>query len=265
MNIQDKEKIVFIGDSVTDAGRKRPVGEGLWEGTGNGYVRMIENFLNVCYPERIIHVANTGISGNTTNDLIARFDTDCLDLHPDTVVICIGFNDVWRYFDEPSLTEEHVSLETYAKNLEVMADRCRGAGVRCIFMTPYYLEPNEKDLMRAKMDEYRGAMKQVAEAKALDCIDIEDGAFFGFTQGEVANTHGVGKHRLGGVVVYVLILTLTYERGVNSTAVSPLTTRSEYLCYTVEQRALTTTGLSVCKEHTLFAVDTEERITQGSL
>lgn len=174
MNIQDKEKIVFIGDSVTDAGRKRPVGEGLWEGTGNGYVRMIENFLNVCYPERIIHVANTGISGNTTNDLIARFDTDCLDLHPDTVVICIGFNDVWRYFDEPSLTEEHVSLETYAKNLEIMADRCREAGVRCIFMTPYYLEPNEKDLMRVKMDEYRGAMKQVAEAKALDCIDLQD-------------------------------------------------------------------------------------------
>ena len=173
MIINDKEKIVFIGDSVTDAGRKRPVGEGLWEGTGNGYVRVIENFLNVCYPERVIRVSNTGISGNNPNDLVARFDKDCLDLKPNIAVICIGFNDVWRYFDEPSITDGHVSVETYAANLEIMAKRCADAGIKCIFMTPYYLEPNEKDLMRATRDEYRGAMKKVAEKMGIDCIDLQ--------------------------------------------------------------------------------------------
>ena len=173
MIINDKEKIVFIGDSVTDAGRKRPFGEGLWEGTGNGYVRMIENFLNVCYPERVIRVTNTGISGNNTNDLVSRFDKDCIDLKPNIAVICIGFNDVWRYFDEPSLTEGHVSVETYAANLEIMANKCADAGIKCIFMTPYYLETNLNDPMRAMMDEYRAAMKKVAEKMGIDCIDLQ--------------------------------------------------------------------------------------------
>ena len=35
MIFENKDKIVFTGDSVTDAGRKRPVGEGLWEGLGS--------------------------------------------------------------------------------------------------------------------------------------------------------------------------------------------------------------------------------------
>ena len=174
MFIGDNEKIVFTGDSVTDSGRKRPFGEGLWEGTGNGYVRMIENFLNVCYPERIIRVTNTGISGNNTNDLLARFDKDVLELKPTYAVICIGFNDVWRCFDEPSLTEGHVPLDTYKKNLETMVEKCESAGIRPIFMTPYYLESNEKDAMRAMMDEYRAGMKAVAEQKGIDCIDLQE-------------------------------------------------------------------------------------------
>ncbi|MBQ7224276.1 MAG: SGNH/GDSL hydrolase family protein [Clostridia bacterium] len=167
MFIGDKERIVFTGDSVTDSGRKRHFGEGLWEGKGNGYVRMIENFLNVCYPERTIRVTNTGISGNNTNDLLARFDKDVLELNPTYAVICIGFNDEWRCFDEPGLTEGHISLETYKRNLETMVEKCKSAGVRPIFMTPYYLESNEKDSMRAMMDEYRAGMKEVAEKKEI--------------------------------------------------------------------------------------------------
>ena len=37
------DRIVFTGDSVTDAGRGRPVGEGLWQGVGDGYVRTIDS------------------------------------------------------------------------------------------------------------------------------------------------------------------------------------------------------------------------------
>ena len=46
MIIGDGDRIVFTGDSVTDAGRGRPVGEGLHAGVGTGYVRQIENLLN---------------------------------------------------------------------------------------------------------------------------------------------------------------------------------------------------------------------------
>ena len=39
MLLQNGDRIVFTGDSTTDAGRARPVGEGLHQGVGDGYVR----------------------------------------------------------------------------------------------------------------------------------------------------------------------------------------------------------------------------------
>ena len=87
---------------MTDSGRGRPIGEGLWEGVGNGYVRSIDTMLNVCYPELRLHVCNTGTSGNTSRDLRERWQTEVLDLEPDYLVMCIGFNDVWRQFDSPA-------------------------------------------------------------------------------------------------------------------------------------------------------------------
>ncbi|MBQ3637177.1 MAG: GDSL family lipase, partial [Clostridia bacterium] len=60
MLLQNGDRIVFTGDSTTDAGRARPVGEGLHAGVGDGYVRQIENFLNVLYPDWSLWISNTG-------------------------------------------------------------------------------------------------------------------------------------------------------------------------------------------------------------
>ena len=57
------QKIVFAGDSVTDDGRARPVGEGLWDALGNGYVKLIDTFFSVDYPELYLRCVNMGISG----------------------------------------------------------------------------------------------------------------------------------------------------------------------------------------------------------
>ena len=73
MLFENGDHIVFTGDSTTDNGRGRPVGEGLWDGVGSGYVRVIENILNVVYPERLYWISNTGVSGNTTRDLHDRW------------------------------------------------------------------------------------------------------------------------------------------------------------------------------------------------
>ena len=109
MLLEDGQKILFAGDSVTDDGRARPVGEGNWAALGNGFVRLIDSCLAAEYPERKIHTVNMGISGNTSRDLLARWETDVNALKPDWVVLCIGFNDVWRQFDSPAISEWAVS------------------------------------------------------------------------------------------------------------------------------------------------------------
>ena len=50
MLFENMDRIVFTGDSVTDMERARPVGEGLFDNVGRGYVRVIENMLNAWYP-----------------------------------------------------------------------------------------------------------------------------------------------------------------------------------------------------------------------
>lgn len=177
MLLKEKTTLLFTGDSVTDADRERPVGEGgapgLFNGLGTGYVSMIDTFLNVYYPELTVRVCNTGVSGNTSRDLLARWKTDVTDLSPDVLVVCIGFNDVWRQFDSPALRAAHVLPEEYAANLQAMIDRSQGHVGRIIFMTPYYLEPLKTDAMRARMDEYGALCKQVCAQNGLCCIDLQ--------------------------------------------------------------------------------------------
>jgi len=48
------------------------------------------------YPEVYLRVTNSGVSGNTSRDLLQRFDSDVVALNPDWVSICIGINDVWN-------------------------------------------------------------------------------------------------------------------------------------------------------------------------
>ena len=90
MIFEHLDRIVFAGDSVTDMDSVNPVGEGLFESVGRGYVRIVENMLAVYYPETFIRVTNSGIAGNTSRDLLARFDRDVVELKPDWVSICIG-------------------------------------------------------------------------------------------------------------------------------------------------------------------------------
>src|SRR5579884_4100370 len=109
MLLEKNDKLVLIGDSITDCGRS-PAGEGANEGIGRGYVAQIEALLHSVYPELSIRVINKGTSGNTVRDLKARWETDVLDLKPDWLSIMIGINDVWRQFDRPLIVESHVHI-----------------------------------------------------------------------------------------------------------------------------------------------------------
>jgi len=102
MKIENGSKLLFIGDSITDCGRARPVGEGLhWNNLGNGYVSIVQAQILTKHPESRIIVINMGVGGDTVRHLKARWQTDVLDLKPDWLSIMIGINDVWRQFDNP--------------------------------------------------------------------------------------------------------------------------------------------------------------------
>lgn len=175
MLFEDKDCIVFAGDSVTDMGSNNPVGEGLFEslGSGKSYVRQIDNLLATVYPDRTIRVINAGISGNTSRDLLARWERDVLSFHPQWVSICIGINDVWRQFDCPAQTNWHISPEEYGENVEKMILMAKDDVKGVILMTPYYMEPNKQDRMRMRMEEYNAVLHALAKKHGCIFIDLQ--------------------------------------------------------------------------------------------
>jgi lysophospholipase L1-like esterase len=93
--------IVFIGDSITDAGRRQDP-----SGLGHGYVRLIAERLAARGDTRPI--VNSGISGNRIDDLRARWEPAVLAHRPATLSVYVGINDTWRRYktNEPT-TPEH--------------------------------------------------------------------------------------------------------------------------------------------------------------
>lgn len=98
--LKPRHRILFQGDSITDAGRDRPRAEpNDAAAMGSGYAYLAMSRLLADRPDLELQVYNRGISGNRVPDLKARWASDCLDLKPDVLSILIGVNDQWHKLD----------------------------------------------------------------------------------------------------------------------------------------------------------------------
>lgn len=172
MILEKNSKLIMIGDSLTDTGRVRPVGEGR-NALGNGYVNLVNAFLYAFYPELNIRVINMGISGNTSRDLRERWQNDVLDLQPDYVSVMIGVNDVWRQFDLPQIPEYHVYVNEYRDNLEYIIKQTKDKVKQMIIIAPFFIEINHEDRMRALLLEYQHICKELAGKYDLIFVDCQ--------------------------------------------------------------------------------------------
>lgn len=93
-----RRRVVFIGDSITEAWK--PAVPSLFTGD----------------------VLDRGVSGQTTSQMLARFRTDVIDLHPAVVHIMGGINDIHNV-DGTALTRS---------NIQSMVELARANGIRVI-------------------------------------------------------------------------------------------------------------------------------------
>jgi lysophospholipase L1-like esterase len=175
MIFEKNDKLIMIGDSITDCGRNKPAGEGLFDPYGNGYVNMVKAFLDASYPDQPIRIINKGLSGNTVRSLKSRWQEDVLDLNPDWLSICIGINDVWRQFDSPKMSEDHVLIEEYRSVLTELIQKTLPNLKGLILMTPYFIESNRDDLMRVQIERYANVVKELAHEHKAILVDTQIG------------------------------------------------------------------------------------------
>ena len=173
LKIESGSKLLFIGDSITDAGRARPVGEGLFGAHGTGYVNVIAGLLSAIYADQKIRVVNQGQSGDTVLDLKNRWESDVVAQNPDWLCVMIGINDVWRQMDLPLHTEMHVHLPQYEQILDELVTSTKPNLKGLVMMTPFYIEPLKQDEMRFKMDGYGQAVRHIAARHGAIFVDTQ--------------------------------------------------------------------------------------------
>lgn len=173
IKIHPESTLLMIGDSITDCGRVSPAAEVVRDSLGYGYVRIIHNRLSVACSRQHILILNRGVSGNTVRNLVARWQSDVLELKPDWLSIMIGINDVWPKFDATQPDEWYVSIDEYASTLECLISITRPQLKGMVLMTPYCIEPNRADPMRAMMDQYGDVVRRLAGQYQAILVDTQ--------------------------------------------------------------------------------------------
>ena len=134
-------KILFQGDSITDWGRDRNNIHNL----GNGYPKYAAKLLTERYPDIDFEFINLGISGNQTKDLVARLDTDFIDIQPDIVSILIGVNDTWHHAEQKDWIPNEVFEERYRTVLTAIKEK---TNAKIMMMEPFLIPTEDKAFFR---------------------------------------------------------------------------------------------------------------------
>ncbi len=132
-----KIKLLFQGDSITDAGRSRENPHLL----GGGYVKFAAEYLQKAYPQIEFEFINLGIGGNQTKDLVERLQSDFVDIQPDIVSILIGINDVWHHADDRSWIPDEVFEERYRTVLQAIKDQ---TNAKIMMLEPFLIPVADK-------------------------------------------------------------------------------------------------------------------------
>ncbi|MBR6334752.1 MAG: GDSL family lipase, partial [Clostridia bacterium] len=107
-------KILFQGDSITDAGRDRSDCHLL----GEGYPHYAAEYIKLRFPNENFEFLNLGISGDRTENLVARLQSDFIDINPDVTSIHIGINDTWHRAESRDWLPDDIFEAQYRTVLE---------------------------------------------------------------------------------------------------------------------------------------------------
>ncbi len=156
MLFEQGEKVLFVGDSITDCGRRD-----VFEPLGNGYVALVQALVTARYPELDLTFENRGVGGNTVRHLDERWEEDVIAESPDWLSVKIGINDVWRSFD--SAGAGAVAIDEYeATYRRLLMTAVERTGCRLIVAEPYVIESDQTNPMRVQMDAYGQVARSLA-------------------------------------------------------------------------------------------------------
>ena len=132
MALKDGQTFVMIGDSITDCGRRDSAAP-----YGAGYVGLVVEMFNACFPDRAVTFVNKGIGGDNTRGLLERWDDDVVRYEPAWVSILIGINDQHTFMGDPA---GGISPAIYRECYDAFLARTKEkTSARLIILDPFYI------------------------------------------------------------------------------------------------------------------------------
>lgn len=155
---QDKIKVIFFGDSITQAG----VNPG-------GYVKRIDSMARI-QGKMNYDFIGAGIGGNKIYDLYLRMEDDVLSKNPNVVVLYIGVNDVWHKASSGTGTD----ADKFAKFYQAVIDKIKAKNAKIILCTPAVIGEkidgsNQQD---GDLTEYSKIIRGLAQKNGLPLVDL---------------------------------------------------------------------------------------------
>ena len=153
-------KILFQGDSVTDAGRDRSQSSDM----GFGYPKYASAMIEDAFPDIDFAFVNLGISGNRTEDLVARMQSDFIEIQPDIVSIMIGINDVWHHY---AFSCTYTSGEAFEQNYTTLLEEIKQkTNAKIMIIQPFLIDVPDKQTLKAELAEKQAIVKSLADKYA---------------------------------------------------------------------------------------------------
>lgn len=169
-NFQRKKKVLFFGDSITQAG----VNPG-------GYIRLIDSMIQQEGLQNTYETIGAGIGGNKIYDLYLRIEDDVIKKSPDIVVIYVGVNDVWHKASSGTGTD----FPKFGKFYEAVVSKLQAAGSKVIIATPAVIgERNDNSNQQdGDLNLYSNWLRTFAAKNNIPLVDLRSL----FTQYSVKN------------------------------------------------------------------------------
>lgn len=165
---QKKKKVVFFGDSITQAGVNP-----------DGYITKMDSLIKAEGQSANYELVGAGISGNKIYDLYLRVENDVLSKNPDVVVIYIGINDVWHKASSGTGTDLPKYIQFYKALIKKFTDK----NIKVILCTPSVIgERNDNSNQQdGDLNQYSKVIRSLADEFKLPLVDLRN-AFAGYLQ-----------------------------------------------------------------------------------
>ena len=161
-------RLLFQGDSITDAGRDKRN----YYHMGKGYPKYAVELIKEAFPDANIEFINQGISGNRTDQLFDRLYPDAIALEPDVISILIGINDIWHRHGAGKIetTDEQIAVNYRAILTRLKAQ----TNAKIVILSPYLLDCEEKESWRVELNSILPIIRDLAKEFADVYIPLDE-------------------------------------------------------------------------------------------